>query len=164
MTGIEWLFQRRSIRKYHNTPVEDDKIELLLQAGMAAPSAKNKRPWHFVVIKDRGTLEAIRRIHPYASMLAEAPLAIAVCGNHREPFWVQDCSAAMQNILLAATSLGLGSVWLGVYPKEDLVKEVTGFLSLEPPYTPLGLAAIGYPAEDKPPKDLFESDKMTVIQ
>ncbi|ACB84170.1 nitroreductase family protein [Natranaerobius thermophilus] len=162
--SLELLFQRRSIRSYQDRPVEDDKIKKLIEAGMAAPSARNIRPWHFVVIKDREILNKITDIHPYSSMLREAPMAIAVCGKHSEPYWVQDCSAAMQNILLAATAQGLGSVWLGIYPREDRTQEVKDLLDLPEEISPLGVTAIGYPNETKPQKEMYEEDKVTVIE
>ncbi len=162
--SIDLLFQRRSIRSYQDRPVEDEKITKLIEAGMAAPSARNIRPWHFAVIKNRQILNKITEIHPYSYMLKEAPMAIAVCGKHDERYWVQDCSAAMQNILLAATSLGLGSVWLGVYPREERTQEIKNLLELPENISPLGITAIGYPNETKPNKELYEDEKVTVIE
>lgn len=162
--SLDLLFQRRSIRSYQDRAVEDDKITKLLEAGMAAPSARNIRPWHFVVIKNRDILDKITDIHPYSSMLKEAPLAIAVCGKHDERYWIQDCSAAMQNILLAATSLGLGSVWLGVYPREERTQQIKELLDLPEDISPLGIASIGYPNETKPNKELYESDKVSILE
>ncbi|OWZ82919.1 nitroreductase family protein [Natranaerobius trueperi] len=161
---MDLLFKRRSIRSYQNRLVEDEKITELLKAGMAAPSALNKRPWHFVVIKERNTLDKITEIHPYSNMLKEAPLAIAVCGKKEEPYWVQDCAAAMQNILLAATANGLGSVWLGVYPREERADTIKKLLGIDNEYLPLGLCAIGYPNEEKQEKDIYESDKITILE
>ena len=114
------VLTRRSIRKYTEEPVADEQVELLLRAAMAAPSAGNQQPWHFVVVRDRERLQAVTVAHPYASMLPGASLAILVCGDtgpKKWPeFWEQDCSAATENLLIEAERLGLGAVWLGVHP------------------------------------------------
>lgn len=116
------ILNRRSIRKYTKQEVSKEQIKEVLIAAMAAPSARNKKPWHFVVINERSVLDKIPDYHPYAKMIYEALLAILVCGNLRLDenlaYLAQNCSAATQNILLRATELGLGSVWLGVYPRE----------------------------------------------
>ena len=134
---MEILFKRRSIRKYLDKPIEDEKIKTIIEAGMYAPSAKNQQPWHFIVIKDRNVLDSIREVHEYSKMLEEAPLAIIVVGNlvdlKLEEMWTYDCSAATQNILLAATGLGLGSVWLGLKannPNDSVVKQIGEILGL----------------------------------
>jgi len=115
MDAIEAILTRRSIRRFRDEPVSDDLIETLLRAAMAAPSAGNQQPWHFVVIRDRETLDTTSTVHPYATMAAEAALAIVVCGDTtlemHKGFWVQDCAAAIQNLLLAAHASGLGAVW-----------------------------------------------------
>ncbi len=154
------IFSRRSIRKYHDTPVSSQDIETLLHAAMAAPSAHNKQHWQFLVVRDRATLNALNDIHPYAKMLTEATLCIAVCGDKSKAFWVQDCSAAAQNILLAATGLGLGSVWLGVHPYPELVNPVSEMLGIPEDYAPLCLIAIGHPAEEKGPSERFDQNKV----
>jgi len=127
MDLIEGIFTRRSIRKYTNQTITDEQIELLIKAGMYAPSASNQQPWHFIVINKREILNKIRDVHPYAKMLSEAQLAILVCGDHdlelSKGYWVVDCSAATQNILLAAHGMGLGAVWLGVHPREERKQE-----------------------------------------
>jgi nitroreductase len=123
MEAFEAILSRRSIRKYLPTPVSEHDIHQLLDAAMNAPSSSNGQPWHFVVVSDRKLLDEIPRFHAYSGMLKEAPLAVVVCGDtsleKTKGVWVQDCSAATQNLLLAARALGLGSVWLGVYPLED---------------------------------------------
>lgn len=161
------IFKRTSIRKYTDKPVTKEQIELLLRAGMAAPSAKNVQPWEFVVIQKKATMFDIMKIHPYSSMLNQAPLAIAVCGNTTkialegvEDLWVQDCAAATQNILLEATELGLGSVWLGVYPKNEVVKELANILILPDFIVPFSLIAIGYSENEVTPKDKFNPDRI----
>ncbi len=161
---LNWIFSRRSIRKYTDQPVEKDKVRTLLEAAMAAPSAGNRQPWHFVVITDRTALNALGSVHPWAAMLTEAPLCIAVCGepasSKAEAFWVQDCSAAMENLLLAAVCLDLGAVWLGIYPAEKPVRTVRDLLNIPSNITPLGLAVVGYPAEDKPANTRFDQSKV----
>ncbi|PUU91111.1 nitroreductase family protein [Halanaerobium sp.] len=150
---MEEIFERRSIRKYKSKDVEEEKIEKLLEAAVSAPSAGNEQPWHFIVIKDRKRLNHLAEIHPYAKMLKEAPLAIAVCADlsqqKHQGFWVQDCSAATQNILLEAQSLGLGSVWIGCHPAEDREKKVSNYLKVPAGFKTLSLVAVGYPAEEK---------------
>jgi nitroreductase len=154
------LRARRSIRRFTSEPVPDDAIKALLEAAMSAPSAGNQQPWEFVVIKARAVLDKIPDVHPYAQMCRQAPAAIVVCGNldrdsHRG-FWVQDCAAATENILIAATDLGLGSVWCGVHPREDRVKGLRNLLGLPDHIMPLALIPIGYPAENKPPSERFD--------
>jgi nitroreductase len=151
---------RRSIRRFTSEPVSDEVIKSLLEAAMSAPSAGNQQPWEFVVIMDRKILDEIPKVHPYAQMCKQAPAAILVCGNleresHRG-FWVQDCSAATQNILIAATEKGLGSVWCGVYPREDRVRGLRKLLAIPDQIIPLALIPIGHPAEKKPPSDRFD--------
>jgi nitroreductase len=156
------IFERRSIRKYKEKEVEIEKIDKLLEAAAAAPSAGNEQPWHFVVIKDRESLDHLAEIHPYAKMLKEAPLAIAVCADlnkqKHQGFWVQDCSAATQNILLEAVSLELGAVWLGCHPAEAREKAVSEYLELPANFKTLSLIAVGYPAEEKGKTDRLSED------
>ncbi|SIR61431.1 nitroreductase family protein [Halanaerobium kushneri] len=159
---MEEIFKRRSIRKYQDKKVEPEKIEKLLEAGVAAPSAGNEQPWHFVVIKDRERLNHLAEIHPYAKMLKEAPLAIAVCADLNkqkyEGFWVQDCSAATENILLEAVTLDLGTVWIGCHPAEDREKAVSDYLEMPNHFKTLSLIAVGYPAEEKGKVDRLSDD------
>ncbi len=160
------IFERRSIRKYRDKPVSEEDIEKLLRAAMAAPSAGNQQDWEFVVIKDKDILNSIPNVHPYASMLKKAPLAIAVCadrgrGSHKG-YWVQDCAAATQNILLEAQYLGLGACWLGIYPREKRVKGLKEILGLPDNVMPLSLIAIGYPDEKKGPTKRFDKSKIHI--
>lgn len=155
---------RRSIRRFTSEPVSDEAIQALLEAAMSAPSAGNQQPWEFVVIKDRAVLDAIPSVHPHAQMCREAQAAIVVCGNlerdsHRG-FWVQDCAAATQNILIAATDRGLGSVWCGVYPREDRVKGLRNLLGLPDDIMPLALIPLGQPAEKKRPSERFDPTRI----
>lgn len=159
---MEEIFKRRSIRKYQAREVEADKVEKLLKAAAAAPSAGNEQPWHFVVIRDRERLDRLAEIHPYAKMLKEAPLAIAVCADlskqRHEGFWVQDCAAATENILLEAVSLGLGSVWMGCYPAEDREKAVSDYLKVPAGFKTLSLVAVGYADQEKSEVDRLSDD------
>lgn len=161
------IFKRTSVRQYANKPVTKKQIEMLLKAGMAAPSAKNVQPWEFIVIQKKETLLEITKFHPYASMLKEAPLAIVVCGNNSkfsigetEELWPQDCAAVTQNILLEATDLGLGGVWLGVYPKKDIMRSITDLLILPDNIIPFSLISIGYPDGEVKPKDKFNPKRI----
>ncbi|UCD39337.1 MAG: nitroreductase family protein [Fidelibacterota bacterium] len=159
---LQWIFARRSIRKFHANQVEDKKIELILQAAMAAPSANNAKPWHFIVVKDRQILDQIADIHPYAKMCYEASLAIVVCADPAisERYWQQDCSAATQNILLAGTALGLGTVWLGVHPRPEREQPLKQLFSLPERMEILCIVALGYPAEAKKPRTQYDADRV----
>lgn len=164
MDTLAAIHQRRSIRKYTAEPVTDATIELLLRAAMAAPSAGNEQPWHFVVIRDRKTLNAIPSFHPHAGMLMEAPVAILVCGDvtleRHKGMWVQDCAAAVENILLTVADLGLGAVWLGVYPRDERVAGLRKLLGLPKHVIPFALIAIGHPGETKAKDDRFRQDRV----
>ena len=154
------ILTRTSIRAFNDTPVEQEKLEKLVRAGMAAPSAVNSQPWAFVVVTERGQLENLRAAHPHAQMLGTAQAAIVVCGDMRkaldgwaQEYWVQDASAATENILLAAHGLGLGAVWTGVYPNPEIMPQVAEALELPSYVIPLNVIPIGYPAESPGPKD-----------
>ena len=159
---VATILARRSIRKYTDDPVKPDAVRTLLEAAMAAPSASNNQPWHFVVVTDRRTLDALADAHPYGKMLASAPLCIAVCGDTSlaPRFWVQDCSAATENLLLAAIALGLGAVWLGVFPLDERVHFVRTLLALPRTVVPLNLLALGHPAEVKPPRTQYDAARV----
>lgn len=158
---IQTIFARRSIRKYTNEPVSEEDVRILLEAAMAAPSANNSQPWHFVVVTDRKTLNALAEAHPYGKMLFQATLSIAVCGDPAaSAYWEQDCSAATENLLLAATALGLGAVWLGVHPREDRVAAVRRILNIPDSVVPLCLLSIGHPAERKEPRTQYDEAKV----
>jgi nitroreductase len=159
---LQWIFARRSIRKFHVNPVEDEKIDQLLRAAMAAPSANNSKPWHFIVVRDRQILDQIADIHPYAKMCYEASLAIVVCANPAisERYWQQDCSAATQNILLAGTSLGLGTVWLGVHPRPEREEPLKKLFECPPNMEILSIVALGYPAEEKAPRTQYDASRV----
>jgi len=164
MNTFDAIFTRRSIRKYTPQTVPEELVTELLKAAMAAPSAGNEQAWQFVVIRDRALLNAVPTFHPYTTMLKYASVAILVCGDlSREKFkgfWVQDCSAATQNILLAATARGLGAVWTALYPMEDRVAGMRRLLDLPEHIIPLALVPIGYPAEHPGPADRFDEERV----
>ncbi len=164
MDAMEAILSRRSIRRYTGEPVPEELIRELLEAAMSAPSASNEQPWQFVIIDDRRILDEIPRFHPYAHMLKEASWAIAVCGDLNlemmSGYWIQDCSAATQNILIAAHAKGLGAVWLGVYPNGERVKTVQKLLGLPEHVIPLCFISIGYPAEEKPPANRYSESRV----
>lgn len=162
---IDIIFSRRSIRKYKDTPVPREILETLLRAAMAAPSATNAQPWEFVVVTNPETLAKLRSGLPFAKM--NAPAVICVLGSERmqkskigSRFWVQDCSAATENILLAATALGLGSVWVGVHPITLFTNHVKRTLNLPDGVTPLNLIFLGYPDEKKEPRTQYEEKRV----
>ena len=164
MEAIQAILTRRSIRTYTPEPVPDSLITEVLTAAMSAPSAGNQQPWQFVVIADRRLREEIPKFHPYAQMVPDAPVAIAVCGDLRlesyKGYWVQDCSAATQNLLLAAHARGLGAVWVGIYPKEERVQRLQTLLGLPAHVIPLALVPMGFPAERVPPATRFDSSRV----
>lgn len=163
---IDNLYARRSIRSYTDQPVTEEQIDTLLKAAMAAPSANNQRPWHFVVVTDPQVRAALADAHPYARMVRQAPVCIVPCGVPDVPdpsvpgYWVQDLSAATENILLAATGLGLGSVWCGVYPREARVKAVRDILGIPEDIVPFAYVAVGHPAEHKEPRTQYDASRV----
>jgi nitroreductase len=158
---IDTILSRRSIRRYREEPITGAEIKTLLEAAMAAPSASNLKPWHFIVVTRREILNKLAEAHPHAKMLNDAPLCISVCGDpDASRYWVQDCSAATENLLLAVTALGLGAVWCGVHPRPERVKEVSKILSIKPPLIPLNLIAIGHPAEEKEPRTQYDESRI----
>ena len=160
--AIEVILARKSVREYvADKPVEQEKIDLMVKAGMAAPSGRDLRPWEIVVVDDRQKLDELAEALPYAKMLAEAPLAIIVCGNsERSSYWYVDCSAVTQNILLAAEALGIGAVWTGVYPDETRVGAVKASMGLPEEVLPLCVIPMGYPKGDTQPKDKYDAAKL----
>ena len=165
--AIENIFARKSVRAYIAKPVEKEKVDLLVKAAMAAPTAVNKQPWAFVVIDDRATLDRLAGELPYAKMAAQAPLAIVVCGDlskalrgETDPYWMLDCSAASQNLLLAAESMGLGAVWTAVYPEAERMEKVRSVLSLPDHIVPFNLIPVGYPRHKENAKDKFKVENV----
>lgn len=164
MDAMKAILTRRSIRKYTHQDVSEEIIRELVNAGMHAPTARNIQPWQFIVVNDRKTLDKLSIAHPYAKMLKEATLAILVCGDKKlqeaEGYIVQDCSAATQNIMLAAHAHGLGSVWLGMYPREERIREVSKLLEIPDHILPVSLISIGYPDEAKDAPDRYKTEKI----
>lgn len=154
------ILARRSIRQYTDEPVGADHIRRLLEAAMAAPSGHNKRPWHFIVVTDRQALNRLADKHPWGKMLRQAPLAIAVCGDPTSEFWVHDGSAAAENILLTATELDLGSVWLCAHPYTEIQEHVRETLDIPAEIAPLCLVAIGHPLERKEPRTQYDESRV----
>lgn len=159
--ALDNIFARKSVRTYLNKGVEKEKIEWMLRAGMAAPSGRDLRPWEFIVVTDRAKLDSMAAALPYAKMLTQARQAIIVCGDSvRSSYWYLDCSAATQNILLAAESLGLGAVWTAAYPYEDRMQVVRKFTALPDSILPLCVIPFGYPATKEQPKEKFDEKKI----
>lgn len=161
---LNTIFNRRSVRKYIDKPVEKEKIEEILKAGMYAPSACNKQPWHFIVCGERHVIDEIRKIHPYSAMLKEAPLCIIVCGDTElemvPKMYTVDCSAATQNILLAAKSLDLDSCWLGVYLNNAVGEELSKYFKLPENIKPFSVIALGYSNENIAHPDRFRPERI----
>ena len=164
--AIKNIMTRTSIRKYTDQPVLKTDIETLLRAGMAAPTAVNRQPWHFVVVTDKAKLKELSGGR--GGMLEQCALAIVVCGNMEktikgkgQEFWIQDCSAATENILLAANALGLGAVWTGGYPMEERVASISKALKLPETIIPLCTIVIGHPAESPTPKDKWKPENVS---
>ena len=154
---LDIIFSRRSIRVYTDEPVSEADIQSLLEAGMAAPSGSNRKPWHFVVVTERDTLQALAAAHPFGKMLATAGAAIAVCGDPGiSDWWVQDCSAATENILVAAAGLALGAVWVGSHGRSEREQAVRDVLGIPEQMGVLSLLAIGHPGEEKETRTQFD--------
>ena len=163
---LRFIFERRSIRVYAPGEVSDEQVQKLLAAAMAAPSAAAKYPWRFVVVRNRQTLSRIAAVLTYGQMLASAALGIAVCGDvemahdRQISYLLQDCSAAVENLLLAAHILGLGACWLGVHPREDRIKAIKQILSLPDSVIPVACISIGHPGESKEPHATYDRDSV----
>jgi len=165
--AIENIMTRTSIRKYKDQPVEQEKIDIMLKAAMAAPTAVNMQPWHFIVIDDKKTIDLLSGQQP-----TNAPLLIAVCGDTNKTtmpdgkgklpdFWIQDVSAATENLLLAAHALGLGAVWTGVYPVMERTAEIANVLNCPNNIVPVVVVRIGYPDESPQPKNKFNEENIS---
>lgn len=165
---VENIMSRTSIRQFTDQTISADTVETLLRAGMAAPTAVNKQPWHFVAVTDKNKLKEMAINNPNAKMLEQAPLAIVVCGNMQKTlegearaFWVQDCAAATENILLAAHGLGLGAVWTALYLRDERAKSTIEALKLPDYIAPLCAIIIGHPAEQPAPKDKWNPENVS---
>lgn len=148
------IFERRSVRSYKDEAIPDDMIKDLLEAAMAAPSAVAKDPWDFIIVKDQAMRETITEALPNGQMLKQAPLGIVVCGDMEKAhdgelsYMLQDCSAAIENLLVAASMLKLGAVWLGVHPREERIAHVRELFGLPEHIVPVGAIAVGWPAQE----------------
>lgn len=166
--AIENILTRTSVRQYQpNRTIGADTIEMILKAAMSAPTAVNKQPWEFVVLNNRATIDTLASALPYAKMLAQAPLAIVTCGNmarylegDSRELWIQDVSAATENLLLAVNAYGLGAVWTSVYPDSTRIADVSRVLNLPSTVIPLAVVPIGYPAGETTPKDKWDTSKV----
>lgn len=169
---FEVIHNRKSVRQYQEKTVPDEKIETMLRAAMAAPTARNIQPWQFYVITSREVLNQLAESLPYAKMLAHAPMAIVVAGDTQKGNpneeqihnWTLDCAAATQNLLLAAEAQGLGAVWTGVYPYQLRIDAVKKALNLPDHIVPLNIIPVGYPKEDVQPKDKWDPEKITRVE
>ncbi|MFA8300980.1 MAG: nitroreductase family protein [Hyphomicrobiales bacterium] len=163
---IDIIHKRKSVRHFTNQKIEKHLLETVIKAGMAAPTAINIQPWAFIAIDDRQTLDELGEVLPYAKMIFDSPAAIVVCGDlnkayQKKPeYWIQDCSAATQNILLAAESLGLGAVWTAAYPEMDRVEHVQKILNLPESIIPLNVIPIGYSTGQDKPKDKWKPENL----
>ncbi len=160
MDAVEAIMGRRSIRTYADEPVTDEQLDTVLRAAMAAPSAGNQQPWRFIVVRDETQRRVLAQATPYAGMIARAPVGLVICGDTREEkhpgYWVQDCSAAIENLLIAAHAIGLGAVWIGVYPVEERVENVRRACGVPAGVFPMSMIALGHPGEAKPSVDRYE--------
>lgn len=159
---LQNILQRKSVRSYRSDmPVEKEKVENLLLAGMAAPSGKDKRPWEFIVVDERELLDSLAAHLPYAKMLASAPMAIVVCGDEtKSDYWYLDCSAVAENILLAAEAQGLGAVWTATYPYRERMEVVSRFLHTPSQVKSLCVIPIGYHMGKQTPKDKWDDSRI----
>jgi nitroreductase len=162
---LDMIYTRRSIRVFERQKVDKNILTDLLKAAMAAPSASNSRPWEFIVVTDQEKLRELQSKIKYGKY--NAPAAVVVCANlsiaQNESafrFWVQDCSAATENLLIAAAGMGLGTVWTGAYPKEDVMETLRKILGIPAEIFPLNLIYVGYPAEEKEPRTQYEENRV----
>lgn len=168
--AVENIMTRVSVRQYTGQQVPNDTLDVLLKAAMAAPSAMNKQPWHFVVVKDQAKRDKLGEIlQGVGDKTKTAGAVVLVCGDKTRfieeapEYWVQDCSAATENLLLAVNAMGLGAVWCGVYPVQDRVNQVKSALGLDENIVPLNVVTIGYPNAIENPKDKWDIKKVTTI-
>ena len=161
---MDAILNRRSVRDFTDQTVSNEDIRELLRSAMRAPSAFNQQPWDFIVVRDKGILSSVTSWHEYAEMLKKADCAILVCGNKQRAkawdWWAQDCSAATQNILIKATDLGLGAVWLGMYPMEDRVNNCQKLFELPDHITAFSMVALGHPSQPIQPVDTFDETRI----
>ena len=164
MDALEAIHTRRSIRRFQDKPVSPELVTEIIRAGTSAPSAGNEQPWQFVVVTDKAILDRIPEIHPYAAMSHEAQVGILVCGDmtleKHKGYWVQDCSAAVQNMLIAIHALGLGAVWTGIYPTEDRVMNFRKMFRLPDHIIPFAFIPVGYTAQTASRQDRYDEKRV----
>ncbi len=164
MNVFDAIFTRRSIRKFTDEQVSDAHVQKMLEAAMSAPSAGNSQPWRFIVVREKEAFAAIAARNPYAQMATQASVCIVVCvdlNDEKYPgYWQQDCSAAIQNMLLAARGLDIGTVWTGVYPDEQRVKDFKAYFALPDHAHVLGIVVCGHPAQSFKTRDNFDQKKI----
>lgn len=164
--ALHFIFKRRSVRNYEKKEIPDDMLNDLLEAAMAAPSAVARDPWHFLLIRERKMLDNIAKILPHGGMLRQAPTAVIVCGDiskahaNEVSYMLQDLSAAVENLLLAATALGLGSCWLGVHPRPERIEGIRSLFTLPENIIPMCGIALGWPAEKPAPRTRFNPERV----
>jgi nitroreductase len=158
---LDLIKKRRSIRRYTAQDVSDEQVRVLLEAAMAAPSANNVRPWHFVVVRDANLRKELSKTHRWSYMCADAPVVFAVIGDSRaSDRWVEGTSAATENLLLAAAGIGLGGVWIGVCRREERESHVRQTLGIPDHLRVLCLVAVGHPAEEKKPRTQYDESRV----
>ncbi len=161
---LQWIFARRSVRAYEARELPPEMVGDLLEAAMAAPSACAKDPWRFIVVRERKLLAALAEGLPNGKLLAAAGVGIVVCGDLEAAhggelsYLLQDCAAAIENLLLAATALGVGGCWLGVHPRQERVAHLRALLQIPDSVLPVSVVALGWPAESKPARTRFNAD------
>ncbi|MGD8997275.1 MAG: nitroreductase family protein [Anaerolineae bacterium] len=158
---LDLIKKRRSIRRYTGEPVSDASVKVLLEAAMAAPSGDNSQPWEFVVVQQEGLRQQLAQTHPWSRMCAGAAVVFVVCAHERRSsHWVEDASAATENLLLAAAGLDLGAVWVGIYPNSRYERHVRQVLDIPASLRVLCLVPVGHPAESKPPRTQYNEGKV----
>ena len=164
MNTLEAIHKRRSIRKFTSQKISQQQLDILLKAAMMAPTARNCQEWEFILIREKEMLQKLMQVHPHAQMLSTADCALVVCANTQREweagYWTGDCGASTQNILLAATELGIGSVWLGVYPNKQRMQDLAQVLKLPQEILPFNIIALGYPDETKEDVNRFDPHKI----
>lgn len=166
MKVIEAIKTRRSIRTFLDTPITADQIIPLLESAMYAPSAHNEQPWQFLIIEDPQLLEKVSKIHEYVKMVETAPIGVLVCGDMKKDiangFWVQDCSASTQNLLLAIHNAGFWAVWTWIYPQQELIQSFSTLFNLPADIVPFAFIPIWYPAEEGKVGNRFKQEKIHI--
>ena len=164
MDALHAIFNRRSIRQYTTEKVTDDQLETILKAAMYAPSAVNKQPWHFIVFREQDTIQLIIDVHPNASMLSRSGAAILVCWDeklqHDIGYGPVDCAAATQNMLLAAHSMGIGAVWVGIYPRQQRMEAIRKIFNLPGHIHGFSIVSLGFPAETRTTPNRFDKGRI----